>query len=102
VLTRGDTMKKTVVASVVLATVSLHAAVAITEKSTGYDFPSRSPRLGKLHALGVRKKGPIKVYAVGMYEDVLKHKGFMLQMAMGVGAQKMTNVRLVITRRWLS
>lgn len=36
-------------------------AWAIVEKSTGFDFPSRSPKLGKLQSLGVRKKGPIKV-----------------------------------------
>ena len=34
----------------------------------------------------MRKKGPIKVYAVGMYEDVFKSPGFVLKMNM-----KMTN-----------
>ena len=66
----------------------------VIEKGTGFDFPSKSPKLGKLSSLGLRKKGPIKVYAVGMYEDAFKNKGFMLKMAMGVSAQKMTNVSL--------
>jgi len=63
---------------------------AVLEKSTGFDFPATS-RVGKLRSLGVRKKGPIKVYGVGMYENFAKDKGFILKMAMGVGAGKMTN-----------
>lgn len=64
----------------------------VVEKSTGFDFPSNVPKLGRLRSLGVRRKGPIKVYAVGMYEDpIFKAKSFMLQMSMGVGAQKMTS-----------
>lgn len=74
---------------------ALPVAIAIVEKSTGFDFPANS-KLGKLRSLGVRKKGPFKVYAVGMYEDIFKSKGFMLQMAMGVSAHKMTNVRIMI------
>lgn len=73
---------------------TLPVAIAIIERSTGIDFPANS-KLGKLRSLGVRKKGPIKVYAVGIYEDLFKSKGFMLQMAMGVSAQKMTNVRII-------
>lgn len=73
---------------------ALPVAFAIVEKSTGIEFPANS-KLGKLRSLGVRKKGPIKVYAVGMYEDIFKSKGFMLQMAMGVSAHKMTNVRIM-------
>lgn len=80
-------------ASVWLLATVLPSTTGIVERSTGFDFPTGSPKLGKLHSLGVRKKGPIKVYAVGMYEDMFKSKGFMLKMAMGVSAQKMTNVQ---------
>lgn len=65
---------------------------ATKEKATGFDFPKKN-KLGALKSLGVRKKGPIKVYAVGMYEDVFKAPGFVLKMNMGVGAEKMTNAR---------
>ena len=67
------------------------ATQAILEPSTGFDFPGTSSRLGKLRSLGVRKKGPIKVYGVGLYENFVKDKGFMLKMSMGVSATKMTN-----------
>jgi len=76
----------------VLLLASLVACSAVKELSTGFDFP-RKHKLGALRSLGVRKKGPIKVYAVGMYEDMFKAPGFVLKMSMGVGAEKMTNVR---------
>jgi hypothetical protein len=58
---------------------------AVKEKATGLDFPKKS-ELGGLRSLGVRTKGPIKVYAVGRYD-----KGFLLKMKMGVGAEKMSS-----------
>ena len=65
------------------------SVTAIKEPGSGIDFPKKS-KLGTLQSFGVRKKGPIKVYAVGMYQDSFKSKGFLLKMAMGVGAPKMT------------
>ncbi len=61
------------------------SVTAIKEPGSGIDFPKKS-KLGTLQSFGVRKKGPIKVYAVGMYQDSFKSKGFLLKMAMGVGA----------------
>ena len=60
-------------------------ALAVKERATGFDFPKNN-KLGALRGLGVRTKGPIKVYAVGRYD-----KGFLLKMKMGVGAEKMSN-----------
>jgi len=40
--------------------------LAMTDKATGIPFPSNLRDLN-LFGVGVRKKGPIKVYAVGMY-----------------------------------
>ena len=65
-----------------LVAASVHA---VKERATGFDFP-RKNKLGALRGLGVRTKGPIKVYAVGRYD-----KGFLLKMKMGVGAEKMSN-----------
>jgi len=75
---------------ILLVVSHFNRASAVIEGATGFDFAS-SNRLGKLQSLGVRKKGPIKVYGVGMYQNFAKDKGFVLKMAMGVGAQKMTN-----------
>ena len=47
-----------------LVAASVHA---VKEKATGFDFP-RKNKLGALRGLGVRTKGPIKVYAVGRYD----------------------------------
>lgn len=44
----------------------VHGGSAIKEKATGIDFPSKLKGLS-LFGVGVRKKGPIKVYAVGIY-----------------------------------
>jgi hypothetical protein len=65
-----------------LVAASVHA---VKERATGFEFP-RKNKLGALRGLGVRTKGPIKVYAVGRYD-----KGFLLKMKMGVGAEKMSN-----------
>ena len=65
-----------------LVAASVHA---VKERATGFDFPKKN-KLGALRGLGVRTKGPIKVYAVGRYD-----KGFLLKMKMGVGAEKMSN-----------
>ena len=61
-------------------------ASAATEPRTGIKF---SDKLHKkpLSKLGVRTKGPFKVYAVGQYGNDL----FLLKMSMGVGAQKMSS-----------
>ncbi|CAJ1949957.1 unnamed protein product [Cylindrotheca closterium] len=56
------------------------------EPRTGIVFPDpyQSKRLQKT---GVRTKGPIKVYAIGQYDDTT----FLLHMTYGVGAEKMTD-----------
>ena len=64
----------------------LGAGADIVESRTGQKFPEK--RGGAvLNRLGVRYKGPIKVYAVGEYADGT----YMLKMSYGVGAQKMTS-----------
>mmetsp|Transcript_47936 Transcript_47936/g.133693 ORF Transcript_47936/g.133693 Transcript_47936/m.133693 type:complete len:199 (+) Transcript_47936:53-649(+) len=69
---------------VVLATLVASASAGFTEARTGIAFPDKLG--GKpLNRLGVRTKGPIKVYAVGEYGDT-----FLLQMSYGVGAAKMS------------
>ncbi|KAJ1458012.1 hypothetical protein M885DRAFT_514578 [Pelagophyceae sp. CCMP2097] len=79
----------------------LAAAGALKERSTGFDFPQKSG-LGSLRSLGVRKKGPIKVYAVGLYENNFSGKAFVLRMAMGVSAAKMTGALVDAVRPRLS
>jgi hypothetical protein len=66
----------------------LLAAVSgdVLESKTGIKFPEKSGG-GKLQRLGVRYKGPIKVYAVGEYSDGT----YMLKMSYGVGSKKMTS-----------
>ena len=73
-----------------LVAASVHA---VKEKATGFDFPKKN-KLGALRGLGVRTKGPIKVYAVGRYD-----KGFLLKMKMGVGAEKMSNALVDAVKR---
>ena len=58
---------------------------AILEPKTGLDFPSRYQG-SALSKLGVRTKGPVKVYAVGQYGET-----FLLKMNMQVGAEKMAS-----------
>ena len=58
--------------------------LAIKEPRTGIDFPKKYKGY-LLEKLGVRTKGPIKVYAVGQYHDT-----FLLKMNMGVGTEKMS------------
>jgi hypothetical protein len=58
---------------------------AILEPKTGLDFPTKYQG-SALSKLGVRTKGPIKVYAVGQYGDA---ETFLLKMNMQVGAEKM-------------
>uniref|UniRef100_A0A7S1UL69 Chalcone isomerase domain-containing protein n=1 Tax=Grammatophora oceanica TaxID=210454 RepID=A0A7S1UL69_9STRA len=60
-------------------------ASAATEPKTGISFPD-SYKGSNLESLGVRTKGPIKVYGVGKYDHT-----FVLKMSMGVGSAKMTN-----------
>jgi len=92
-------------------------AVAMTEKATGIAFPSKKNGL-EIFGVGVRKKGPIKVYGVAMYcQAALReklatisksankkqalntlrvgakdsHTTFLLQMSFKVGAEKMAS-----------
>lgn len=59
---------------------------AVREPATGIEFaPTRGHE--SLRQLGVRTKGPIKVYAVGLYGEGT----FVLQMARAVGAEKMSS-----------
>ena len=58
---------------------------AHTEPKTGISFPDRY-KGSSLDAMGVRYKGPIKVYAVGKYADT-----FLLKMNMGVSAEKIAS-----------
>jgi hypothetical protein len=58
---------------------------AITEPKTGVDFPHKF-KGSSLSKVGVRSKGPIKIYAVGQYG-----KTFLLQMTYGASASKMTS-----------
>mmetsp|Transcript_20494 Transcript_20494/g.29644 ORF Transcript_20494/g.29644 Transcript_20494/m.29644 type:complete len:161 (-) Transcript_20494:88-570(-) len=58
---------------------SVHAAI---EPKTGISFPDKYMG-SNLDSVGVRKIGPIKVYAVGKYSDT-----FLLKMNMGVTAEK--------------
>jgi hypothetical protein len=60
-------------------------ANAATEPRTGITFPDRY-KGSSLDAMGVRYKGPIRVYAVGKYADT-----FLLKMAMGVSAEKIAS-----------
>mmetsp|Transcript_20969 Transcript_20969/g.70909 ORF Transcript_20969/g.70909 Transcript_20969/m.70909 type:complete len:193 (-) Transcript_20969:324-902(-) len=62
---------------------AVHASV---EPRTGISFPDKH-KGGSLSRLGVRTKGPIKVYAVGEYDSGT----FLLRMSYGVGAQKMAS-----------
>ena len=66
------------VALIALGTV----AADVVEPKTGQRFPDKN-----LNRLGVRYKGPIKVYAVGEYAG----GSYMLKMSYGVGAKKMTS-----------
>ena len=68
--------------SVVLALVGAD----FVEPKTGQKFPDKRGRGAVLNRVGVRYKGPIKVYAVGEYGDGT----YMLKMSYGVGAKKMT------------
>lgn len=64
-------------------------AADVTEKRTGISFPDQLPsrKRESLASIGVRTKGPFKVYAVGQYG-----KGyFLLKMNMDVNAQKMSS-----------
>jgi len=58
------------------------ASADVVEPKTGQRFSEKG-----LSRLGVRYKGPIKVYAVGEYDD----GQYVLKMSYGVGAQKMTS-----------
>lgn len=74
-------MPRTTLLSLVLAA---GAAADVTEGRTGIAFPEKRNGAA-LSKLGVRTKGPIKVYAVGEYDD----GSFLLKMSYGVSAAKM-------------
>jgi len=61
-------------------------ADAVEEKKTGISFP-RKQEGGTLTKLGVRYKGPIKVYAVGEYDNGM----YNLKMSFGVSASKISS-----------
>jgi len=67
----------------------LVAAGSFKEPRTGIIFEDKY-KGAKLSKVGVRTKGPIKVYAVGLYEQG-KDETYVLKMSYGVGAQKMTS-----------
>ena len=58
----------------------------LKEPRTGIGFQDKRGG-GSLDRLGVRTKGPIKVYAVGEYDN----GDFVLKMSYGVGASKMVS-----------
>lgn len=68
-----------------LALLLVGDVLAIPEPKTGIDFPSKYQGAA-LSKVGVRTKGPIKVYAVGMYGET-----FLLKMNMKVSAEKMAS-----------
>lgn len=68
---------------VLLLAIGTNASI---EPRTGINFPDKRGA-ASLDRLGVRTKGPIKVYAVGEYSDGT----YELKMSYGVGAQKMTS-----------
>ena len=61
------------------------ATTSHIEPKTGIAFLERYKRM-KLNKLGVRSKGPLKVYAVGLYGQSL----FVLKMKMSVTAEKIS------------
>ena len=61
-------------------------AEAASEPRTGIAFPDKY-KGGVLKRLGVRTKGPIKVYGVGEYDSGT----YMLKMSYGVSASKMSS-----------
>lgn len=65
-------------------------AAGMKEARTGITFPVKRGAAA-LTKLGVRTKGPIKVYAVGLYEGAGSAQTFMLKMSYGVGAKKMSS-----------
>mmetsp|Transcript_280 Transcript_280/g.455 ORF Transcript_280/g.455 Transcript_280/m.455 type:complete len:166 (+) Transcript_280:61-558(+) len=72
------------VAFVVVAA-AIGVVEAATEPRTGISFPDKF-KGSPLKAVGVRTKGPIKVYAVGQYDST-----FLLKMSYGVNAEKMSS-----------
>mmetsp|Transcript_47041 Transcript_47041/g.142447 ORF Transcript_47041/g.142447 Transcript_47041/m.142447 type:complete len:166 (-) Transcript_47041:462-959(-) len=69
----------------IVAMLLVGVAIAIKEPRTGISFPDKM-KGSSLSKLGVRTKGPIKVYAVGQYDD-----SFLLKMSYSVGAEKMSS-----------
>ena len=77
--------------TLLLTLVSPTLAEEVIEPRTGIAFEDKIQRL-PLAKLGVRTKGPIKVYAVGEYGPKGKqHDLFVLKMYFNVNAEKMSN-----------
>jgi uncharacterized protein len=74
------------IAATLLVLVSLGLSTAVTvEPRTGIEFQDKVNRV-PLQKLGLRTKGPIKVYAVGQYGKNI----FVLKMAYSVNAEKLS------------
>ncbi|CAB9521499.1 expressed unknown protein [Seminavis robusta] len=79
-------MRSSLAKCIVLIALAISVGVsAIQEPKTGLDFPGKFQGAA-LSGLGVRTKGPIKVYAVGQYGET-----FLLKMNMKVGSEKMAS-----------
>lgn len=78
-------MMSALILRLILTFVLLVGVQAIPEPKTGLEFPAKYQG-SALSRLGVRTKGPIKVYAVGQYGET-----FLLKMNMQVGAEKMAS-----------
>jgi Chalcone isomerase-like len=63
---RRTMMKGNVLSSLALLLLCCNASLALKDKATGITFASTKGGL-ELFGVGVRKKGPIKVYSVAMY-----------------------------------
>ena len=72
--------------SIVLLLALAGVSADVVEPKTGIKFSDKRGG-ASLSRLGVRYKGPIKVYAVGEYSDGT----YALKMSYGVGAAKMTS-----------
>lgn len=83
----NSSMAKTIFFYLLLVILQCWPSEALQKKEprTGIVFPDPHQSM-RLQKTGVRTKGPIKVYAVGQYDD----STFLLHMTYGVGAEKMT------------
>ena len=68
----------------------LVGTTAVVEPRSGIDFILHS-ELGRLTGFGLRRKGPIKACAVGVYEGAGGAKSFNLRVVTGISSKKMTD-----------